>query len=72
MRLEIAQAQANTLRQWAENIDHEVGEGHSEVAFLYRRAARLVERVAFGEVDDVPEEQERPVIEPIVDGVREG
>ena len=73
MRPEIAHAQAGTLRQWADNIDHEVGEGHSELAFLYRRAAKLAEKIADGGNGfDVPEHIERPVIEPVTDGVREG
>ncbi len=73
MRPEIALAQAGTLRQWAENIDHEVGEGHSELAFLYRRAAKLAEAIADGGNGlDVPEHLDRPEKPPIADGVREG
>ena len=48
MRQEVARAQADTLRLWAENHENMGGEGFGDVAFLLRRAAKAIEDAAAG------------------------
>jgi len=51
MEVYVARAQAGTLREWAEVYEREAraGDGRGEVAFLMRRAARMIESIAAGD-----------------------
>lgn len=66
MRPEIAQAQASTLREWAAEIERDLlqdappGSGFGEAAFLYRRAAKVIEAASKGIT--VEPEAEKPNI----------
>lgn len=53
MQTDVALAQAQTLRQWADDWmrQAEVGRGDNEVSMLLHRAARAMERTAQPEAD---------------------
>ena len=75
MQKDVALAQANTLKEWAEHWQREAdargpGTGHGTVSFLLRRTARDIERI-FG-VRTAPEESADLPAPPPIDEVRAG
>ena len=49
MNREVLLARAETLGQWSDEMAHEGEAGASEVAFLFRRAIKLMTAIANGE-----------------------